>query len=128
MNIVPDVIKSELFLVPEIDLIGPDASVDPDMLRYYLLYKCHTKLGDEANDQGSFKNLIRVFTQNHLTHIWKVVALNVLGLCYMEKEDYLRSYICFRRAMGIRPMLLVEKWSTFIPWHLAVLAPKSINR
>ncbi|KAL3880425.1 hypothetical protein ACJMK2_032663 [Sinanodonta woodiana] len=130
MSIIPDVIKYELFHVPDIDLIGPYVYVDPDILRYYLLYKCHTELGDEANAQGAFNNLIRIATQESFDpHIeYREVALNVLGMCYLEKEDYLRSYSCFCRAMSLRPRLLAEKWSTSTPWHLAVLAYKLINR
>ncbi|KAL3880429.1 hypothetical protein ACJMK2_032667 [Sinanodonta woodiana] len=130
MGIVPDVIKYELFHVPESDLFSLDAYIDPDMLRYYLLYKCSTELGDEANAQSAFNNLIKISTQESFDPYieYREVALNVLRLCYLEKEDYLRSYSCFRRAMSLRPRLLVEKWSTSTPWHLAVLASKLINR
>ncbi|KAL3880428.1 hypothetical protein ACJMK2_032666 [Sinanodonta woodiana] len=130
MGIVPNVIKYEFFHVPETDLISSSAYVDPDMLRYYLLYKCHTELGDEENAQGAFTNLIRISTQESFDPYmeYREVALNVLGLCYLEKKDYLRSYSCFCRAMSLRPKLMVEKWSTSTPWHLAVLACKLINR
>ncbi|KAL3880431.1 hypothetical protein ACJMK2_032669 [Sinanodonta woodiana] len=130
MAIVPDVIKYELFQIPEIELIGSDAYIDPDMLRYYLLYKCHTEMGDVENAQSAFNNLIRISTQESIDLYmeYREVALNVLGLCYLEKEDYLRSYSCFCRAMSLRPTLLAEKWSTSTPWQLAVLASKLINR
>ncbi|KAL3880430.1 hypothetical protein ACJMK2_032668 [Sinanodonta woodiana] len=130
MGIVPDVIKYEFFHAPESDGIHSDAYIDPDTLMYYLLYKCHTELGDEENAQSAFNNLIRIAIQESFDpHIeYREVALNVLGLCYLEKEDYLRSYSCFCRGMSLRPRLLAEKWSTSTPWHLAVLVSKLINR
>ncbi|KAK3596513.1 hypothetical protein CHS0354_021017 [Potamilus streckersoni] len=134
MGIVPDAIKYEFFHKPESDLIydsrRSEVYVDPDMLRYYLLYNCHTEQGDEVKAQGAFINLIRIATREKFDQYmeYREVALNVLGLCYLEKEDYFRSYNCFCRAMSLRPRLLVQKWSTSTPWHLAVLASKLINR
>ncbi|KAL3879546.1 hypothetical protein ACJMK2_031968 [Sinanodonta woodiana] len=128
--IVPNVIKYELFHIPERSFSRHEAFVDPDMLRNYLLYKCHTEFGNESNARAAFHDLIRIATQErfdpYIEH--REVALNVLGMCYLEKKDYLRSYICFCRAMSLRPMLLKKGWSTSTPWHLAVLLSKLINR
>ncbi|KAK3580445.1 hypothetical protein CHS0354_035488 [Potamilus streckersoni] len=130
IGIIPDVIKYELFHVPTGLYSHYGAYVDPDLLRYYLLYKCHTKLGDTLNSHAAFINLIKIATHERFDpHMeYREVALNVLGLCYLEKKDYLRGYICFCRAMSLRPRLLVQHWSTSTPWHLAVLVSKLINR
>ncbi|KAL3879552.1 hypothetical protein ACJMK2_031846 [Sinanodonta woodiana] len=128
--IVPNVIKYELFHVPDLLESSHGALVEPDMLRYYLLYKCHTEFGNESDAQVAFMNLFRIATNErfdpYIEH--REVALNVLGLCYLEKKDYRRAYICFCRAMRIRPWLLNEKWSSSTPWHLAVLVSKLISR
>ncbi|KAL3879545.1 hypothetical protein ACJMK2_031839 [Sinanodonta woodiana] len=128
--IVPNVIKYELFHFPELIHCRSGAFVDPEMLRNYLLYKCYAKLRNESNARAAFINLIRIATQDRFNPYieYREVALNVLGLCYLEKKDYLRAYICFCRAMSLRPRLLKVEWSTSAPWHLAVLLSKLINR
>ncbi|KAL3879547.1 hypothetical protein ACJMK2_031841 [Sinanodonta woodiana] len=127
--IVPNVIKYELFHIPERLYSTHGAFLDPETLRNYLLYKCHTELGNESDAHTAFLDLIRIATQErfdpYIEH--REVALNVLGLCYLENKDYLRAYICFCRAMSLRPRLLKEEWSTSTPWHLAVLLSKLIN-
>ncbi|KAL3880833.1 hypothetical protein ACJMK2_033039 [Sinanodonta woodiana] len=130
IDIVPNDFKYELFHVPETILSSVGAFVDPDFLMYYLLYKCHTELGNKAEAQAAFISLNRITTQEWFDPYveYREVAFNVLGLCYMERENYIKAYDCFCRAMSIRPYLLDETWSTSTPWHLAVLVFTLINR
>ncbi|KAK3604076.1 hypothetical protein CHS0354_033482 [Potamilus streckersoni] len=126
VDVVPDPIKYEFNNMPEgSDPLG-GAHVDPDMLRFYLLYKCHTELGDKENAATAFINLtsIAINDKFHPYVEFREVALHVLGLSYMKKNDFLRAYSCFCRAMCLRPQLFRQKCSSSTPWHLAVLASK----
>ncbi|KAK3580441.1 hypothetical protein CHS0354_035483 [Potamilus streckersoni] len=127
--IIPNVIKYELFHVPNLSSSRLGAIVDSDLLRYYLLYKCHIDLGNKSNSNAAFINLIEIASQERFDPYMKhrEVALNVLGLCYLEKKDYLRGYICFCRSMSLHHRLLIQHWSMSTPWHLAVLVSKLIN-
>ncbi|KAK3604078.1 hypothetical protein CHS0354_033484 [Potamilus streckersoni] len=129
IDVVPNHIKYELFHEPKSSDPVNGAHVDPDMLKYYLLYKCHTQLGEKENAEDAFLNLIKIATNNQFDPYmeFRDVALNVLGLSYMEKKDFLRGYCCFCRAMCLRPQLFRQKCSSSTPWHLAVLASALIK-
>ncbi|KAL3880832.1 hypothetical protein ACJMK2_033038 [Sinanodonta woodiana] len=129
IGIVPDYIKYEFFNIPEGSETLKEAHVDPDMLRYYLWYKCYTELGENLNAEAAFISLIRIATNDRVDpHMeFRDVALHVLGMSYMEKKDFHRAYGCFCRAMCLRPRLFRQKRSSSTPWHLAVLASSLIN-
>ncbi|KAL3880835.1 hypothetical protein ACJMK2_033041 [Sinanodonta woodiana] len=107
IDIVPNDFKYELFHVPKTNLSRVGAFVDPDFLMYYLLYKCHTELGNKAGAKAAFISLNKITKQKSFDPYveYREVAFNVLGLCYMERENYLKAYHCFCRAMSLRPYL-----------------------
>lgn len=96
------------------------ASVDPDVLMYYLQYMCYIKTNKIQHAQVALDNLKWAAADKNT--LKRETALNVLGHCYFVQGDLRKACSCFVKSFSEEPR------QTAALVHLAITIKNTIYR
>ena len=101
---------------------------------HYLTFLCYYALDNGKEMEEAILNLAEaIISEPNLGH--PETALNLLGHCYMIKEDFISAFDCFKRSLSVfvkednpRHTLQNQHLHNAAKWHLAILLFKIWQR